>query len=88
MLRMFNIRGATLRDQPVDEDNLKAALDDAVWIDAHEPTEEERGLLNTFRGIALTMWRRSSSPRVIFRTVPVCTFTPCFSRRVRGGTAP
>ncbi|WP_341937779.1 magnesium/cobalt transporter CorA [Marinimicrobium sp. C2-29] len=48
MLRMFNIRGATLRDQPVDEDNLKAALDDAVWIDAHEPTEEERGLLNTF----------------------------------------
>ena len=48
MLRMFNIRGATLRDQPVDENNLKTALDDAVWIDAHEPSEEERELLNTF----------------------------------------
>lgn len=48
MLRMFNIQGHTLRDQPSDDKNLKDSLDRAVWVDAHEPTDEEREALNTF----------------------------------------
>lgn len=48
MLRMFNIQGNTLRDQPSDDENLKDALNRAIWVDAHEPTEEEREALNTF----------------------------------------
>lgn len=48
MLRMFNIQGNTLRDQPSDDENLKDALNRAIWVDAHEPTDEEREALNTF----------------------------------------
>lgn len=48
MLRMFNIQGNTLRDQPSDDENLKDSLNRAVWVDAHEPTDEEREALNTF----------------------------------------
>lgn len=49
MLRMFKIQGATLREAPVQqEEDTKLALANAVWIDAHESSEEERENLNTF----------------------------------------
>ena len=48
MLRMFDIQGAKLRDQNVDPDNVKAAMGTAIWIDAAEPTEDERDELNKF----------------------------------------
>lgn len=48
MLRLFKIQGTTLREVPAQADDTKLSLADAVWIDAHEATEEERGKLNTF----------------------------------------
>lgn len=48
MLRMFDIQSAKLRDQNVDSDNVTSAMSSAVWIDATEPTEAERGELNKF----------------------------------------
>ncbi len=48
MLRMFKIQGQLLREEAVDSDAPKVAMANAVWIDAHEPTDEEREELNTF----------------------------------------
>src|ERR1041384_2075440 len=48
MLRMFKIQGQLLREEAVDSDAPKDAMANAVWIDAHEPTDEERDELNTF----------------------------------------
>ncbi len=49
MLRMFKIQGTTLREVPAQqEEDAKVALANAVWVDAHEPSEEERENLNTF----------------------------------------
>ncbi|ARU29716.1 magnesium/cobalt transporter CorA [Cellvibrio sp. PSBB006] len=49
MLRMFKIQGTTLREVPAQqEEDTKVALANAVWVDAHEPSEEERENLNTF----------------------------------------
>src|SRR5690554_7114333 len=48
MLRLFKIQGTTLREVPQTDDDTGASLANAVWVDAHEPTEEERELLNTF----------------------------------------
>lgn len=48
MLRMFDIQGAKLRDQNVDPENVRAAMAEAIWIDAAEPTDDEREELNTF----------------------------------------
>ena len=49
MLRLFKIQGTTLREVPAQtDDDAGASLASAVWVDAHEPTEEEREELNTF----------------------------------------
>jgi len=48
MLRMFGIQGAKLRDQNVDPDDIRGAMATAVWIDAAEPTDDERDELNNF----------------------------------------
>lgn len=48
MLRMFKIQSAVLREDTSPADDRKLAMDNAVWIDAHEPTDEEREELNTF----------------------------------------
>jgi magnesium transporter len=46
---MFKIQGATLREESAQaEENKKAVMSNAVWIDAHEPSDEEREELNTF----------------------------------------
>jgi magnesium transporter len=54
MLRMFRVQGTTLREEALlrEEDNdgelIKRSMTAAIWIDAHEPTDEERDQLNTF----------------------------------------
>lgn len=48
MLRMFKIEAAVLREDSAQSDDRKNSISNAVWIDAHEPTEEEREELNTF----------------------------------------
>ena len=49
MLRLFKIQGTTLREVPAQqEEDTKVSLANAVWVDAHEPSEEERENLNTF----------------------------------------
>lgn len=48
MLRMFKIQGQLLREEAVNADAPKMAMANAVWIDAHEPSDEEREELNTF----------------------------------------
>ncbi len=47
MLRMFNIQGTTLREQTTQaDDDIKQVMSQAVWIDAHEPSDEERDQIN------------------------------------------
>lgn len=48
MLRMFKLQGTTLREDKSQELGIKLAMSNALWIDAHEPTDEEREELNTF----------------------------------------
>jgi magnesium transporter len=48
MLRMFKVQGHTLREDKVEDENLRPAMSTALWIDAHEPTDEEREALNGF----------------------------------------
>lgn len=48
MLRMFKIQGSTLREESIQDENKKLVMDNAIWIDAHEPTEEEREELNSY----------------------------------------
>ena len=48
MLRMFKVQGALLREEAIDTDAPKVSMTDAVWIDAHEPTDDEREELNSF----------------------------------------
>lgn len=48
MLRMFKIQGTTLREESIQDENKKVVMDNAIWIDAHEPSEEEREELNTY----------------------------------------
>lgn len=48
MLRMFKIQGTTLREEAVDTESPKLSMLNALWIDAHEPTDDEREELNTF----------------------------------------
>jgi magnesium transporter len=47
MLRLFKLQGSTLREDQADE-NTKVALANALWIDAREPSDDEREELNTF----------------------------------------
>lgn len=48
MLRMFGVEAGILRAQPVVSDDVSASLNAAIWIDAHEPTSNERKELNAF----------------------------------------
>lgn len=48
MLRMFKLQGTTLREDKSQDEGIKLAMSNALWIDAHEPTDEEREELNTF----------------------------------------
>jgi len=45
---MFKVQGHTLREDKVEDDNLRPAMSAALWIDAHEPSDEEREALNGF----------------------------------------
>src|SRR5687768_15284112 len=48
MLRMFKVQGTTLREDRHEYEFIRQAMTNALWIDAHEPTDEEREELNTF----------------------------------------
>jgi magnesium transporter len=48
MLRLFKLQGSTLREDLQADENTKVALANALWIDAREPSDEEREELNTF----------------------------------------
>lgn len=48
MLRMFKVQGTTLREDKHEYEFIRQAMANSLWIDAHEPTEEEREELNTF----------------------------------------
>ncbi len=48
MLRLFKMQGATLREELKPDENVKLALANALWIDAREPSDDEREELNTF----------------------------------------
>ncbi|HEY7883717.1 MAG TPA: magnesium/cobalt transporter CorA [Cellvibrionaceae bacterium] len=47
MLRIFKNQGTTVREQP-ESDNYHDTLASALWIDAYDPSEDERVALNTF----------------------------------------
>ncbi len=48
MLRLFNIDNGMLKEQTPHEDLLKKAVDAATWIDAHDPSDNERAQLQEF----------------------------------------
>lgn len=48
MLRMFKVQGTTLREDKHEYEFIRQAMANSLWIDAHEPTDEEREELNTF----------------------------------------
>jgi len=52
MLRLFNINNGMLKEQHIHDDPFKQA-DTATWIDAHDPSDEERAELQTFLHIDL-----------------------------------
>jgi len=45
---MFKVQGSALREDKSQEMGIKLAMSNALWIDAHEPTDDEREELNTF----------------------------------------
>ena len=48
MLRMFKVQGTALREDKNEYEYIRQAMTNALWIDAHEATDEERDELNTF----------------------------------------
>ncbi|MGZ5012949.1 MAG: CorA family divalent cation transporter, partial [Methylobacter sp.] len=48
MLRLFNFDKGRLKEHTPPEDQLKQAVDKASWIDAHDPSEDERAQLQAF----------------------------------------
>ncbi|ACE86109.1 magnesium/cobalt transporter CorA [Cellvibrio japonicus] len=48
MLRMFRVQGTALREDKHEYEHLRQAMANSLWIDAHEPSDEEREELNTF----------------------------------------
>jgi magnesium transporter len=48
MLRMFKVQGNSLREDKTQEDDMRLAMNTALWIDAHEPSDDEREALNGF----------------------------------------
>jgi len=45
---MFKVQGTALREDKHEYEFTRQAMANSLWIDAHEPTEEEREELNTF----------------------------------------
>jgi len=45
---MFRVQGTALREDKYDYGHARQAMANSLWIDAHEPTEEEREELNSF----------------------------------------
>jgi magnesium transporter len=52
MLRLFNIDNGMLKEQSVPNEPFKQAVD-AAWIDAHDPSDDERTQLQAFLRTAL-----------------------------------
>ncbi len=48
MLRLFNINNGTIKEQSLPEEHLKQAVAKASWIDAHDPSDNERQELQAF----------------------------------------
>ncbi len=48
MLRLFNIDKGMLKEQALPEDLFEQAVAKAAWIDAHEPSDDERTQLQAF----------------------------------------
>ncbi|MGZ8238340.1 MAG: hypothetical protein ACXWTY_10780 [Methylobacter sp.] len=48
MLRLFNIDNDMLKEQTPPEDLLKQAVAKYAWIDAHDPSDNERSQLQAF----------------------------------------
>ncbi len=48
MLRMFKVQGSALREDRHEYEHPRLAMANSLWIDAHEPSDEEREALNTF----------------------------------------
>ncbi|MFZ2171987.1 MAG: magnesium/cobalt transporter CorA [Methylococcaceae bacterium] len=53
MLRLFNIDKGMLKEQVLSEDLFEQAVAIAAWIDAHEPSDDERTQLQAFLSTAL-----------------------------------
>jgi magnesium transporter len=53
MLRLFNIDKGMLKEQALSEDLFEQAVTIAAWIDAHEPSDDERTQLQAFLSTAL-----------------------------------
>jgi magnesium transporter len=53
MLRLFNIDKGMLKEQALSEDLFEQAVAIAAWIDAHEPSDDERTQLQAFLSTAL-----------------------------------
>lgn len=53
MLRLFNIDKGMLKEQALPEDLFEQAVAIAAWIDAHEPSDDERTQLQAFLSTAL-----------------------------------
>ncbi len=48
MLRIFNINQGTIKEQSLPEAELSQAVAQAAWIDAHDPSDDERNELQAF----------------------------------------
>jgi magnesium transporter len=48
MLRLFNFDNGMLKEQALPEDQLKLSVATAGWIDAHDPSDNERSQLQAF----------------------------------------
>jgi magnesium transporter len=48
MLRLFNINQGTIKEQSLPETALSLAVAQAAWVDAHDPSDDERNELQAF----------------------------------------
>ncbi len=53
MLRLFNINNGTIKEQSLPEIELSEVVAQAAWIDAHDPSDDERSELQAFLHTAL-----------------------------------
>lgn len=91
MLRLFKIRGGLIQEIQCPAEQLEQALPQADWIDAHEPDEGERALLQRLLHTDLPelddVEEIEASAR--FSSIrPGSTSTRCSWPRPRAGTVP